>query len=59
MERNQCFEFGYIGKVHGLDGSVVAFLDVDQPEQYRKIAALFVEQNSQLVPFIIRKISGF
>ena len=42
-----------------MDGSVVAFLDVDQPEQYRKIDALFVEQNSQLVPFIIRKISGF
>jgi 16S rRNA processing protein RimM len=58
MDKNQCFELGYIGKVHGLDGSVMAVLDVDYPEQYRKMDALFVEQKGQLVPFMIRKISG-
>lgn len=58
MDKNQCFELGYIGKIHGLDGTVMAILDVDFPDQYRKMDALFVEQKGQLVPFMIRKIAG-
>jgi len=58
MVKSQCFELGYLGKVHGLDGSLVAVLDVDQPERYRSLDAVFVEQGSQLVPYLIKKVSG-
>lgn len=58
MNKSQCFELGYLGKVHGLDGSLMAVLDVDQPERYQKLDAVFVEQGNQLVPFLIRKTSG-
>ena len=58
MDKRQCFELGYLGKVHGLDGSLMAVLDVDQPERYQKLDAVFVEQGNQLVPFLIRKTSG-
>jgi 16S rRNA processing protein RimM len=58
MDKNQCFELGYIAKVHGLDGSVVAMFDVDDPDRYKKIDVLFIEQGAQLVPFSILRISG-
>ena len=58
MEKSQCFELGYLGKVHGLDGSLVEVLDVDQPERYRKLDAVFLEQGNQMVPYLIRRVSG-
>jgi 16S rRNA processing protein RimM len=58
MVKSQCFELGYIAKIHGLDGGVMAVLDVDQPERYRKLDALFIEQENQLVPYLVNKTSG-
>lgn len=56
MDKSQCFELGYIERSHGLDGSVLAVFDVDQPSRYRKIDAIFLEKSSQLIPFLIKGI---
>lgn len=56
MDKSQCFELGYIERSHGLDGSVVAVFDVDQPSYYRKIDALFLEKSNQLVPYLVRQV---
>lgn len=58
MDKGQCFELGYMSKVHGLDGALTAVLDTDQPERYSRLDALFLEQGTQLVPFMVDKISG-
>lgn len=57
MNKNQCFELGYILRPHGLDGAVVARFDVDQPSAYLGIDALFVESEGRLVPFLVRKVN--
>ena len=53
MNKDQCFQFGYISKVHGLHGEVVIVLDVDYPEEYENIQHLFIEQKSRLIPFFL------
>jgi len=58
VDKNQCFEIGYISKIHGLDGSVCAFFDVDSPSQFYNLDAIFLEIGPQLVPFGIQRISG-
>lgn len=71
MNKDNCFELGYIAKVHGLQGEIVAVLDVDFPEDYEDIEHVFVDQNSRLVPYflehfvlqpngrVLAKIEGF
>jgi len=58
MTKSQCFELGYIERTHGYNGSVVAKFDVDDPSRYQKIDALFVETESQFVPYLIHKITN-
>ena len=53
MDKDNCFLLGYIAKVHGLHGEVVAVLDVDYPEDYENIEHVFVAQNSRLVPYFL------
>jgi 16S rRNA processing protein RimM len=51
MDKQKCFELGYITKSFGLQGQVTAIFDVDQPELYKKLESVFVEVNSALIPF--------
>ena len=53
MDKDNCFLLGYIAKVHGLHGEVVAVLDVDQPEDYEDIEHVFLAQNARLVPYFL------
>ena len=53
MNKESCFQLGYISKVHGLHGEFVAVLDVDFPEDYEGLEHVFVEQKSRLVPFFL------
>lgn len=57
MNKDACFQLGYIGKPHGVSGEVTALFDVDFPENYKKLESVFVEFNDRLVPFFIEKIS--
>ena len=56
MDKDSCYELGYIEKSHGLSGDVQVYLDVDSPEEYFEMESVFVEINKKLVPFFISKL---
>lgn len=56
MQKSECFSLGKITKTHALKGEVIIFLDVDTPEYYNQLDALFLEIKGQLVPYIIEEI---
>lgn len=53
MNKDNYFQLGYISKVHGLQGEVMAVLDVDYPEDYEELEHVFLEQKGRLVPLFI------
>ena len=53
MDKDSCFQLGYIAKVHGLHGEITLVLDVDYPEDYEDLEHVFVAQDSRLVPHFI------
>lgn len=53
MNKDNCFQLGYVSKVHGLHGEVLVVLDVDFPEDYEELKHVFIEQKTRLVPFFI------
>lgn len=53
MDKDSCFQLGYIAKVHGLHGEVVIQLDVDDPGQYEDLERVFVARHSRLVPYFL------
>jgi 16S rRNA processing protein RimM len=57
MNKDQCFELGYIERAHGYNGAVLAKFDVDQPSKYGKIDAVLIEIGRQLVPFVVVSIT--
>jgi 16S rRNA processing protein RimM len=56
MDFEACFQLGYVSKVHGLKGEIQAFLDVDMPENYKKLESVFVDIDNKLIPFFIERI---
>ncbi|ALI99597.1 ribosome maturation factor RimM [Rufibacter tibetensis] len=53
MTLDACFQLGYIVRTHGTKGQVVAFFDVDFPEDYDELESVFLLVNGKLVPFFI------
>ncbi|WP_200974975.1 ribosome maturation factor RimM [Echinicola sp. 20G] len=53
MNKENCFQIGYIAKVHGLQGEVTAVLDVDYPEEYEDIEHVFLDKNNRLAPYFL------
>lgn len=53
MKVDNCYQLGEIVKTHGLKGEVILHLDVDEPEAYRNLESVFLEQSGKLVPFFI------
>lgn len=51
-----CFELGKILKTHGLRGEVSIFLDVDEPEYYEEIEAIFLNLEGELTAFEVEQI---
>ncbi|UOG73976.1 ribosome maturation factor RimM [Hymenobacter tibetensis] len=43
MKLDDCYQLGSIGKPHGLKGFVMAFLDVDDLDAYRKVKSVLLE----------------
>lgn len=56
MKLDDCYQLGYIVKKHGLKGELNIFLDVDAPDDYKDLESVFVEINTNLVPFFIEHI---
>lgn len=56
MDVDSCYLLGQIIRVYGIRGEVVAYLDVDFPENYTKMESVFVDTKQGLVPFFIESI---
>lgn len=56
MDQGDCFLLGYITKSIGLKGELAVYLDVDNPQNYKKLESVFVEINKKLIPFFIERI---
>lgn len=53
MQKSDCYQLGYIAKLHGFKGEVSLFLDVTNPNEYPKLDSVLVEINGTLTPFFI------
>ncbi len=53
MQQSDCFQLGYIAKLHGFKGEVSLFLDVTNPDDYASLDAFYIEINQQLTPFFV------
>ena len=56
MNIDACYQLGYIVRTHGVKGQVIAFFDVDYPEDYEELESVFLLINGRLVPFFIDAI---
>jgi 16S rRNA processing protein RimM len=56
MNLDACYHLGYIVRTHGVKGQVVAFFDVDYPEDYKELESVFLQLNGKLVPFFIQAL---
>ncbi|HEX8514715.1 MAG TPA: ribosome maturation factor RimM [Bacteroidia bacterium] len=56
MNKNECFNLGYVSKTVGNKGELLLILDVDDIKRYKKLETVFVEINKELVPFFITAI---
>ncbi len=56
MNTADCFYLGNITKPFGYKGEVDIFLDVDEPQNYATLDAVFVELRGQLIPYFIDDI---
>lgn len=56
MKKTDCFQLGYIAKLHGFKGEVSLFLDVSDPSRYEDLDSFYVDVNNQLVPFFVKSI---
>ena len=53
MNKESCYEIGFVSKPHGLKGGAVISLDVDEPILYKDLESVFLEISGRLVPFFI------
>ncbi|MBW6489801.1 MAG: ribosome maturation factor RimM [Lentimicrobium sp.] len=56
VEMEGYFFFGKILKLFASKGALLAYLDVDDPEDYIDLESVFVRMNNQLIPFFIVNI---
>lgn len=50
------FYLGHIINPHGFLGKVNAYLDTDEPQEYKELDAVFININGSLVPYFIQSI---
>ncbi len=56
MNIDECYYLGYTSKVHGKEGEIIIKLDVDFPEEYKKLESVLIQLNktdNSLIPFFI------
>lgn len=58
MNIDDCFQLGYVVKVHGTKGGVVIFLDTDYPEEYYQMESVFIQKDGELIPFFIEGLEN-
>jgi 16S rRNA processing protein RimM len=55
FDKKDCHHIGKILKIHGYQGEVVIFLDVDDIEHYHDIEYIFIDMDEELVPYFIHE----
>ena len=55
MDKADCYQLGYVAKLHGFKGEVSLFLDVTDPSEYKKISQVMIDLNGHLTPFFIER----
>lgn len=57
MQTSDCFSPGFVLRPHGIKGSVLIGLKVEDSTAYAELGVLFIEQQHSLVPYLIEEIS--
>lgn len=57
MNKADCFNLGYVAKLHGYKGEVSLFFDVTNPQEYASLDSVYIELDGVLVPFFVEDIS--
>jgi 16S rRNA processing protein RimM len=57
LTQDNCYLLGYVVRTHGTSGNVVFFLDVDYPEEYEDLDAVYLEIKGELVPYFISRFN--
>ena len=56
MNKDDFYYLGKIAKPFGSKGQVVAYLDVDEPSQYKKLESVYLDLDGEWVPFLIESM---
>ena len=56
MNKDDFYYLGKIAKPFGSKGQVVAYLDVDEPLNYKKLESVYLDLDGEQVPFLINSI---
>lgn len=56
ISHDECYYLGYLSKKQGFKGGMIAFLDVDSPENYADLDMVLVELNAVLTPFFVETL---
>ena len=57
MEKEQCYNLGFVSKTQGYKGTLILHLEVDFPELYYNLESVYVLKNNKLIPFFIKDIT--
>ncbi|MBD2701969.1 16S rRNA processing protein RimM [Spirosoma sp. BT702] len=57
MTKDDCYQLGHITKTHGVNGELVLFLDVDQPDEYADLESVLLEVKGELIPYFMESIA--
>lgn len=55
MQKEDCFYLGKIVKKYSFKGLVIIKLDVDEPELYKDLDYVYIENNNTFLPFFIKE----
>lgn len=56
MTKDECYYLGKITRTNGHQGGLSIYLDVDNPQEYAGLDALFVDYRGSLIPYFIDKM---
>lgn len=57
ISKDKCYYLGYLSKTQGYKGGLIAFFDVDDLREYRKLDHILVDLHGALTPFFIETIN--
>jgi len=57
MRIEDCYQLGTIIRKHGLNGELLVNFDVDQPEVYGELEAIFIKEGESILPYFVEHIA--